>query len=310
MNIVHNEFRLPSSTGVADLYIQSLVPENNADIKGVLMIVHGMAEHTDRYLDVAKYLCEKGIAVYMHEHAGHGRSIKTHEDLGWFGEKDGNEKITDDVYTVLKTVKKNHPDKKLVIWGHSMGSFVSRRFCAKYPDAADAFIFCGTSGANPAAALGAMIADMIGKIKGSHYKSTFINNLAFGSYNKKFNGSTGFEWLSVDQENIDKYVADDLCGYLFTAYGYRDLFKLLGSVSSNAWYEAVPKDKPIKLISGQDDPVGNYGKGVQEVYEKLKSTGHNNVTIKLYEGLRHEIHNEKEKAVIYADIADFALANF
>ena len=306
MDQIHNEFKLPSSTGLTELFGQSVVPAEEAAVTGIIQIVHGMAEHTDRYLDAARYLCDLGFAVYMHEHAGHGRSVATDDDLGYFGEKDGNERIVDDVKAVAQLAKGKHPGKKLVIWGHSMGSFVARRFAAKYPGVADGFIFCGTSGANPAAALGALIADTIGKIRGSHYRSAFINNLAFGSYNKKFNGSTGFEWLSVNEDNVKKYVADDKCGYMFTAFGYRDLFRLLGSVSGKDWYEAVPKSLPIYLISGDMDPVGNYGKGVQEVYDKLKQSGHTDVAIKLYPGLRHEIHNEKSNREVYDDIAAFA----
>ena len=306
MDQIHNEYKVKSSTGITELFVQSVSPADDAAVVGIIQIVHGMAEHTDRYLDAAKYLCDQGFAVYMHEHAGHGRSVRTDEDLGYFGEKDGNERLVDDVKAVAQLAKGRYPGKKLIIWGHSMGSFITRRFAAKYPGVADAYVICGTSGANPAAALGALIADAIGKIKGSHYHSKFINNLAFGAYNKKFNGNTGFEWLSVNEDNVRKYVADDKCGYLFTAYGYRDLFKLLGSVSGKDWYEAVPKDVPIYLISGDMDPVGNYGKGVTEVYNKLKESGHTDVAIKLYPGLRHEIHNEKSNAEVYGDIAAFA----
>lgn len=306
MDQVHNEYRVKSATGLTELFVQSVTPSDEASVIGIIQIVHGMAEHTDRYLDVAKYLCNEGFAVYMHDHAGHGRSVKTDDDLGYFGEKDGNEMLVDDVKAVAQLAKGRYPGKKLVIWGHSMGSFITRRFAAKYPGVADGFVICGTSGANPAAALGAFIADTIGKIKGPRYRSTFINNLAFGSYNKRFNGNTGFEWLSVNEDNVKKYVADDKYGYLFTAFGYRDLFRLLGSVSGKDWYEAVPKDVPIYLIAGEMDPVGNYGKGVREVYDKLKASGHTDVSIKLYPGLRHEIHNEKSNAEVYQDIADFA----
>lgn len=306
MDQIHNEYRLKSSTGLTDLFVQSVTPADDAAVTGVIQIVHGMAEHTDRYLDVARYLCGEGFAVFMHDHAGHGRSVKSDDDLGFFGEKDGNERLVDDVKAVAQMAKGRYPGKKLVIWGHSMGSFITRRFAAKYPGIADGYVICGTSGANPAAALGAFIADTIAKIKGPRYRSNFINNLAFGSYNKKFTGNTGFEWLSVNEDNVKKYVADPKCGYLFTACGYRDLFKLLGSVSGKDWYEAVPKDAPIYLIAGEMDPVGSYGKGVKEVFDKLKASGHTNVAIKLYPGLRHEIHNEKSNAEVYADIAAFA----
>lgn len=306
MDFIHNEYKLASKTGITDIFIQSLAPADKSRVRGIIQIVHGMAEHTDRYLDAAKSFCEAGFAVFMHDHAGHGRSVKNDDDLGFFGERDGEEKLVDDVKSVAELAKQSYPGLKLIIWGHSMGSFITRRFIAKYPGEADAAVICGTSGANPAAAMGAMIADLIGKAKGAHYRSKFIDNLAFGAYNKKFTGNTGYEWLSVNQENIDKYIADDKCGFLFTAYGYRDLFRLLGSVSTKGWYAAVPKTLPMFLIAGDMDPVGNFGKGVSEVYNKLRESGHNNVSIKLYSGLRHEIHNESCNKTVYNDIITFA----
>lgn len=302
----HKTFSFPSHTGNTDVFVQSLTPANPADIKGVIQIVHGMAEHTDRYLDVAKYLCDRGYAVIMNDHAGHGRSVKTDEDNGYFCDKDGWLRLVDDVYEVTKLAKKEYPGKKIIIWGHSMGSFLTRKYIVKYKNAVDAVILCGTSGANPGAAAGIILAGLIGTFKGKKYKSKLINNIAFGTYNKRFTGNTGFEWLSVNEDNVTKYVADPKCGFLFSAAGYKDLFSVLKDVSSDEWYKEVPADLPIKLISGTDDPVGNYGKGVQEVYDKLKASGHKNVSIKLYPGLRHEIHNEKTNAEVYCDIADFA----
>ena len=308
MDYTHNTFSFPSHTGNTDIFVQSIAPANTANIKGVIQIVHGMAEHTDRYLDVAKYLSDKGFYVIMHDHAGHGRSVKTDEDDGYFCDKDGWLCLVDDVYEVTKIAKKENPGKKLILWGHSMGSFIARKYVTKYKDSADAAIFCGTSGANPGAAAGILIANIIATFKGTKHKSPMINNIAFGTYNKRFNGNTGFEWLSVNEDNVAKYVADPKCGFLFSAAGYRDLFHVLQSVSSKEWYTEVPASLPIYLISGSDDPVGSYGKGVQEVYDKLKASGHTNVTMKIYPGLRHEIHNEKTNAEVYADIADFALS--
>ena len=308
MDYTHNTFSFPSHTGNTDIFVQSLSPANPADIVGIIQIVHGMAEHTDRYLDVAKYLCGSGFYVIMHDHAGHGRSVKSDEDDGYFCDKDGWLCLVDDVYEVSKLAKKEVPGKKLIIWGHSMGSFITRKYIAKYKNSADAAVICGTSGANPGAAVGILLANIIASVKGKKYKSKLINNIAFGTYNKRFNGNTGFEWLSVNEDNVTKYVADPKCGFLFSATGYRDLFSVLKSVSSPEWYKEVPADLPMYLISGEDDPVGAYGKGVTEVYDKLKASGHTNVTMKLYKGLRHEIHNEKTNAEVYADIADFALS--
>ncbi len=306
MNFEHKEYSFPSNTGVADIYVQSITPADKKDITGIICIVHGMAEHTDRYIDIAKYLAEKGYAVFMHDHAGHGKSITSEDDLGFFGEKDGSEKVTDDVKNVLDIAKKTYPSLPVTVWGHSMGSFITRKFIAKYPDAADAAIICGTSGANPAAGAGIAVAKLISALLGSRYRSKLLDSMAFGAYNKKFNKVTGFEWLSVNENNVKIYVEDKLCGYNFTSCGFKDLFTLLCDVSSDEWYANVPSDFPVYLIAGDMDPVGNYGKGVTEVYNKLKDSGHSNVSIKLYKDLRHEIHNEECRTTVLDDIVRFA----
>jgi len=307
MSFMHNEYSLPSATGTADIYIQSLSPENTNDIIGVIQIIHGMAEHSDRYLDVAEYLCTRGFAVVLYDHAGHGKSIKTNDDLGFFCKENGFIKIVEDANQVTKLAKEKFPDKKLILWGHSMGSFVTRSYISKYAEDVDGAVICGTSGKNPAADIGIMLANAVAKIKGARYRSKFIDSMAFGTYNKKFDGNTGFEWLSKNEENIKKYVADEKCGYLFSASAFADLFSLLKEVSSDECFDKTPKNLPLYLIAGDMDPVGNYGKGVKEVYERYKATVHN-VQIKLYPSLRHEIHNELEKEEIYKDIADFALS--
>ena len=307
MSFIHNEYAIPSATSLTDIYIQSLSPENTADIIGIIQIVHGMAEHSDRYIDVANYLCTKGFAVIMHDHAGHGKSIKTNDDLGFFCEENGFRKIVEDTNKVTKLAKQKFPDKKLILWGHSMGSFVTRSYISKFSDDIDGAVICGTSGKNPAADIGIMLAKGIAKIKGARYRSKFIDSMAFGTYNKKFDGNTGFEWLSKNEDNINEYVADDKCGYLFSASAFADLFSLLKEVSTEECFAKTPKDLPLYLIAGDMDPVGNYGKGVKEVYERYKNTSHN-IQIKLYPSLRHEIHNENEKEAVYNDIADFAIS--
>lgn len=306
MNFERKEYSFPSNTGIADIYVQCIAPSEKKDITGIISVVHGMAEHTDRYIDIAKYLAEKGYAVFMHDHAGHGKSITNEDDLGFFGEENGSENVTDDVKNVLDIAKKEYPSLPVVIWGHSMGSFITRKFITKYPDAADAAIICGTSGSNPAAVIGIAVAKLIASLLGSRYRSNLLDTMAFGAYNKKFNKVTGFEWLSVNENNVSAYVDDKLCGYKFTACGFKDLFTLLSDVSSKEWYSVVPDNFPIYLIAGDMDPVGNYGKGVTEVYDKLKSTGHSKVSIKLYKDLRHEIHNESCRTTVLDDIVRFA----
>lgn len=307
MDYTHGEHYFPSHTGNTAIYVQTVAPASGS-IKGVIQIVHGMAEHTDRYLEVAKFLCDKGFAVIMHDQAGHGKSVKTDADNGYFCEKDGWKCLTEDVFEVTKLAKKMFSEKKIILWGHSMGSFIARNYLTKHPGAVDGAVICGTAGKNPAAGAGILLANLIIKLKWANYKAKLLDSIAFGSYNKGFEGSTGFEWLSVNKENVEKYVADPKCGFLFSASGFRDLFSVLNEVSGSTWYTGVPKDTKIYLIAGDKDPVGAYGKGVTEVYDKLISTGHTEVTKKLYPGLRHEIHNEDNRVEVYEDIAAFAEA--
>lgn len=306
MSSVHETYTFPSATGICDIFMQSFIPCEKDKIKGIIYIVHGMAEHIDRYIEAAKYFNEANFAVFMHDHAGHGRSVKTEDDLGYFGKDDGYEKIVDDVNNALNNVKKIFPDVPIILWGHSMGSFVVRRYIAKYPGNACAAVICGTSGANPGAAAGISLAKLTAKLLGKHHRSAVLDKMAFGTYNRKFDGDTGFEWLSKNEDNIKEYVKDPLCGFKFTAYGFKDLFSLLAAVSDKQWYNEVPSAMPLYLISGEDDPVGNYGKGVTEVFNKLEKSGHSNVEIKLYPTLRHEIHNEECKTEIFDDILSFA----
>lgn len=306
MDHLHHTYSFVSHTGNGQIFVQSLAPADPTAVNGVIQIVHGMAEHTDRYLDAAGYFCDHGYAVIMHDHAGHGKSVTNEADQGYFGEKDGYKKLVDDIYEVTKLAKKHFPDKKLILWGHSMGSFLARSYIVKYKSAVDAAVICGTSGKNPGAAPGIFLASCVAKFKGPRAKSQLINNIAFGTYNKRFEGRTDFDWLSANEENVTKYVADPKCGFLFSAAGYRDLFSVLKSVSGSDWYAAVPASLPIYLIAGEEDPVGSFGKGVREVYDNLRATGHDKVSIKLYKGLRHEIHNEKSNREVYDDILAFA----
>lgn len=293
MKAVKNEFTFKSVSGLADIHAASYMPENKDSIKAVIQIAHGMAEHLERYEAFADVLCENGFAVYINDHLGHGQSVSSKEELGYFGEKDGWKNFVEDCHKLLEIAKSENPGKPYIFFGHSMGSFVSRSFSFKYANELSGAVFCGTSGPNPAAGIGSAVASLIGKVKGSHYRSKFIDGLAFGAYNKQFEGRTAFDWLSRDNEQVDKYIADELCGFLFTAYGYRDMFSLLQSVSDKNWFENYSKQLPVLIVSGDKDPVGNYGKGVKQVYDGLKAAGKDNVTMHLYKDARHEILNEK-----------------
>ena len=308
MEVIRKEYSVPSSSGIADLFVRCWQPDEG--IKGVFQVIHGMAEHGERYEDMGRFFCEKGFAFVVDDHVGHGKSVNSDDDLGYFGEKNGWNAFVEDERAVTELMKGEFPDTPIIIFGHSMGSFIGREYIRRYGNdpAIKGAIICGTSGKNPAAPIAIAMAGAIAKIKGSKYKSKFIDKLAFSAYNDKIeNPRTPFDWLSTDEEQVDKYVADDYCGFLFTAAGYRDLFTILNTVSGKAWYNGINKDLPILLTAGQNDPVGSYSKGVHEVFNGLKAAGVKDVVIKIYPGMRHEIHNEKDNRKVYEELAAWSL---
>ncbi len=295
------EYSFKSTSGLADIYAKSYAPAEG-EIKGVIQIAHGMAEHHERYEWFAGLLCDAGYAVFINDHLGHGKSVTSDSELGFFGDRDGYLFLVDDMHLLTGIAKKEYPGKPFILFGHSMGSFLARLYTEMYGKELTAAVYCGTAGSNPAADMGVALINVIEKAKGNHFRSSFINNIAFGTYNKRTEQRTPFDWLSRDNAVVDKYIADKYCGFLFTTAGYRDLMKLLKAVNRSDWYTAVPADLPIYLIAGAEDPVGAYGKGVTEVYNTLLDSLHTDVTIKLYPGDRHEIHNELDKETVVADL--------
>ncbi len=300
-----SEYGFRSATGVCDIHGCEYTPDNG-DVKAVVAVHHGMAEHKERYHDFFEFLTSKGFAVFMHDMANHGKSNSDKNLTGHFGEKDGYKGIIEDFKTTFERAKFAYPDKKITVMGHSMGSFVVRCFTADYKNAGfDAAIYMGTGGTNPAAGIGDKLSSLLAKLSGSTSKSKFLDKLTFGAYNNKFEKRTPFDWLTRDIEHVDKYIADEYCGFLFTVQGMNDLVKLNIRANSDDWYRNVPADIPILVISGEMDPVGNYGKGLKEVYSKLVQSGHSKAQLKLYPECRHEILNEINKEEVYADILSF-----
>ncbi len=307
MSYIKKEFTFPSVSGLANIHCASYKPQNG-EIKAVVQVAHGMAEHLERYEKFASALCDKGIALYINDHLGHGQSVSAASELGYFGETDGWRNFVEDCHSLTLIIKEENPGKPVCFFGHSMGSFVARAYSFKYAAEIDKAVFCGTAGPNPASGIGGSLASLIGKTKGSHHRSKFIDKLAFGAYNSKFEKRTPFDWLSRDNEEVDKYIADELCGFLFTAYGYRDLMGLLTYVSAKDWFYGLDKNLPVLVISGAMDPVGDYSKGVNVVCDKLISYGKKNLKKILYPDARHEILNEKACFdTVVEDVSAFVL---
>ena len=218
------EFSFKSATGVCRIHGCEFLPEG--EVRAVVIIHHGMAEHINRYADYVKHLTDMGYAVFMHDMANHGKSNQKTELLGYFGENDGYKNLVKDLKTVYDLAKKEFPDKKIIMFGHSMGSFIVRCFDCAYPGASDASVYMGTGGSNPAAGMGKAISNLIASIKGSTYKSKMLDKITFGSFNKKTDKKTSFDWLTRDSAIVQKYIDDDYCGFLFTVKGMNDLVNL------------------------------------------------------------------------------------
>lgn len=293
------EYRFNSATGVCKIYARSFAPESG-EIKAVIVMHHGMAEHSDRYLEFFEDFTSRGYVMFMHDMANHGKSNSNTEETGYFGDKDGYKGLAADFKAVFDIAKKEYPNEKIIICGHSMGSFIARYFTAKYAGAGfSGAVYIGSGGPNPIAGIGEKIAALVAKVKGSRYKSKTLDKLTFGSYGDKFEKRTAFDWLSRDSKAVDKYIADPMCGFLFSAAGMHDLVKLNIAANSKEWYAKVDKNLPILIISGDMDPVGDYGKGLKTVYNRLTETGHSGAELKLFHNDRHEILNEPDKKDVY-----------
>ncbi len=301
----HSEFYFPSSDGRTNIHAEEWLPEGN--VKAVLQVVHGVAEYVGRYAPFAEFLNEHGIAVIGDDHIGHGKSVAEGAARLYFGENDGWKHVVDDEHILLQMGKNKFPGVPYFIMGHSMGSFITRTYLIRYPGNVDGAIIMGTGHQSSALiAGGKLIGNVIAKKNGKDKTNDTVTKLAFGSYNKAFAPTrTSCDWISANEENVDRYMADPLCGGDATVGLFLDM---LGGISFLRKQENVNKmdvTKPVLFISGDKDPVGDFGKGVRAAYETFKKAGVSDLSIKLYPGLRHEILNEKEKQKVYGYILNW-----
>lgn len=289
--------------------IHAVIWQPLASPRGVVQIIHGMAEYAERYAPFAEFLVQNGFLVCAEDHLGHGKSVKDINDLGYFCEKRDINTVIADIRTLHEKIKAEAPEIPYFILGHSMGSFFCRNYIARYGNELSGAIIMGTGfkgGALMNTAL--FLTGLNAAFCGWRNRSKFIKSLAFGSYNKKFKAENeSAAWLSVNAENIAKYHKDELCGFSFTDNGYYILFSVIKAACAKKIIAAVPKNLPVYFVSGKDDPVGDYGKGVIKAYRAFKKAGVQSVDITLYENARHEILNDNCKDKVRADILQFLL---
>ncbi len=295
------ERRIPSCDGIHQLYCRVYIPDGEP--AGLFHVAHGMTEHISRYDGFMREIAEEGYICYGYDHLGHGYTANDDSELGYLG----NWKLlVEDPQSVSRLIKSEHPSLPCFLLGHSMGSFIAR--CAATPRIWNKVIFMGTGGPTPAAKAGLAIVRAKIKKDGERATSPEIEKMVFGSYRKRFKDEDDvISWISTKKEVRDTYRGDKFCTFHFTLNGFYTLLKLHTLCNSKTWFKKVGSTLPILLVSGSDDPVGNYGKGVKKVYNTLKANG-KNVRMKLYDGCRHEILNDSKKDEVIKDILDFIRA--
>ncbi|MEY2301733.1 alpha/beta hydrolase [Bacillus tropicus] len=285
----------------SEIYLRKWLPEG--DPRGIIQIAHGMTEHAGVYTDFIAALLKAGYGVYAHDHKGHGKTVKREEDYGHFKPNVGWNEAVSDVIFVSETIRKEQTCP-LFLLGHSMGSFLSRRAVQLKGELYDGFLISGTGG-NPGllGSIGHKVATIEMKLRGAKTKSPMLNFLSFGNFNSHFKPNrTKFDWLSSDNNQVDKYIADPLCGFICTTSFYRELFSGVLEVNKLEEFKKTPKNLPIHIFSGDRDPVGDMGKGVKEVYENYKKCGVKDVTLRLYENGRHEMFHEVNREEVFKDL--------
>lgn len=296
------ELKFDSRDGMTKLHAVRWVPEGK--VICILQIVHGMAEHIERYEGMAQFFAERGILVTGDDHLGHGKSVSGDGLYGYFCEQDPATVVVRDVHRLKKMTQEDYPGIPYVILGHSMGSFILRNYLFRYGTGIEGAIICGTgSRTNFQNLLSQGIAAAAGVVFGERHTAKLIDKLAFGAYNKRIeNPKTSADWLCTDEKVVEEYEKDEMCGFTFKVNGFKTLFQLLSRLNKKENLDKMPNDLPVHFVSGDMDPVGNYGEGVRRAYEDFRRAGMERVSMKLYPGGRHEILNEKNKIQVYEDL--------
>lgn len=307
MSHLVKEFKVLSSDRIHLLAGTLYVPEGN--IKGFFHVVHGMTEYMGRYESFMRFMADCGWLCFGYDHLGHGHTAKDDSELGFIAKRKGWDLLCRDVKVFSDAVRAEYPQHDglpYVLMGHSMGSFIVRLASEKYVKP-HRLIIMGTGGPNPAAGAGLALISLIKLFYGEKHISKLLQKVIFGSYNSKFPDNSPecpSAWLTNDKSIRQRYMHDKFCRFKFTVSAMGDLVRLMKYCNRSAWYKKLDKSIPVLIVSGKDDPVGGFGKGIERVHASLKKQGHN-VTCRLYEGARHEILNDICADRLKRDILEF-----
>ena len=300
--MTREDLTLPSAAGTS---IHAVLWEPEGEPRAVLQITHGMSEHIGRYEDFAAYLTERGFAVAGHDHPGHGGSVRTPADLGFFGEGDNADALIRNMKTVTLEAKRRNPGLPVFLFGHSMGSVFVRRYLALYGGEIAGAVIAGTVWLSPAAAkTGLNVARAVCRMKGVRSLSPLLDSITLGNNAKAFPGEGSLAWLTSDPVVCAAYEADPLCGFPFTAGAYRDFFSVMQSVAREEDFDNIRRSLPLLIVSGELDPVGGK-RAVEKLAARYRHLDFADVTEKIFPGDRHEILNERDRADVCAFIAEW-----
>lgn len=297
------EFYFDSRDNQSKIHAVRYLPDSE-NVVGIVQIIHGMSEYVERYEGFAHFLTDRSLAVVGEDHLGHGKSVGEGQIRGYICKQDPATVVVRDSHRLKKLTQEMYPGVPYIIAGHSMGSFMLRNYISRYGTGIDGAIIMGTGMQSwGLLTVSKITAAFQKRLFGERHISKLIYRGAFGSYNKKIaNPKTMVDWITKDTEIIENYIADDDCGFPFTVNGFQTLFELISRAKKKENIKNIPKELPILMISGGDDPVGEYGKAVKRAYNSLTQAGVKNVTMKLYEADRHELLNETNKEQVMEDI--------
>lgn len=295
---------------IASIYdktqLEMLIVEPESEIKGVLQMVHGMAEYKERYLESMEEFAKHGFVCVMHDHRGHGESVASKNDYGYFKDQSG-EAIVDDVAMITELIKERYPNLPIILFGHSMGSLIVRAYMKKYDDKVNGLIVCGSPSKRPTLPVEKLCIKLMMKIKGERYRSALISKLSFGAYNKRFkNVQSENAWICSDPEVVKAYDASEKCGFTFTLNGFLNVLNLMEKTYSKNYWQMKNRNVPILFIIGSDDPCAENMDKFKESANFMCQVGYENITTKIYPNVRHEILNDLSKDEVRCDILAFA----